>query len=267
MTNTWQGKIALVTGASSGIGAATARRLAKEGLLVILVARRVRRLEQLAAEIIAGGGQAEVISADLGLEEDRQRVYDTVNSRHGCPDVLINDAGFSYYGYLVDMPWQTGLDMLAVNVVAAIHLTYLFLPEMLARRSGHIITIGSINGGFPNQGTAMYSGTKGFLDSFCTALHRELRGSGVHIGEIRPGPVATELYDVSESIENGRRIPMENAAIPSEAVAETVWGMLRRPKRIRYVPGYLAVLPLIEFSFGWLIDLIGPALLKRDHRA
>lgn len=262
----WHGKTALVTGASSGIGAATARRLAKEGLQIILVARRVERLDQLASEIHALGGQAVVIGADLGVEAERVRVYDAVMQDFGCPDVLINNAGFAWYGYLANLPWKTAHEMIALNVEGTAHLTHLFLPHMLARRSGRIIIVGSINGGFPNQGTALYSGTKAFADAFTTALYRELVGSGVRVSMVRPGPVATELFDISENLENGTRIPMEKSAILPEAVASTIWSLLRRPRRVLYAPRWMMVLPVVELAFGWLIDLVGPVLLRDTEK-
>jgi uncharacterized protein len=263
MTSSWHGKLALITGASSGIGAATARRLAAQGLRVVLVARRLERLQALADEICAAGGQAGVLAADLGQEAARLELYRQVEQQYGCPDVLVNNAGFAYYGYTAVMPWETARAMIDVNAAAAVHLTRLFLPEMLARRSGHIINMGSVNGVMPSQGTALYSASKAFLNAFTAALYRELVGSGVKVSVIFPGPVATELFDTSEKIDNGFRVPAEGGAVSAESVADCVWSLLRRPRRYVFVPWYWRWTSFGEFFFGWAMDLAGPLLLKR----
>ncbi len=268
MKVTWQGKVALVTGASSGIGAAVARQLAQEGLEVVLVARRVERLQALADEIQANGGKAALVMADLTQEEDRLEVFRRIQELYpGCAlNVLVNNAGFAYYGYTDIMPWETARDMIEVNDVAIVHLTHLFLPGMLARRAGHIINIGSVNGVMPSQGTAVYSASKAFINAFTAALYRELAGSEVRVSVVYPGPVATEIFDKSEKMENGLRIPAERGAISAEAVAECVWSLLKRPRRYVYIPWYWRWTSIAEYFFGWAIDLVGPALLRRSHK-
>lgn len=264
--NSWQGKVALITGASSGIGASVARRLAAEGLTVVLAARRLERLQALAAEITAGGGTVRVIQADLAQEAARLEVYRQVTAQCGCPNVLVNNAGLAYYGYTDVMPWESARQMIEVNVTAAVHFTRLFLPGMLGRGAGRIINVGSVNGIMPSQGTAIYSGSKAFLSAFTTALYRELRGSGVQVSVVCPGPVATEIFDTSEKITNGFRIPAEGSAIAPAAVADCVWSLLRRPRRYAIVPWYWGWTTVAEFAFGWVMDLVGPVLLKRHAR-
>lgn len=263
MNQTWNGKTALITGASSGIGAAIARRFAAGGLRVLLTARRLERLHALAEEIRLAGGAAETLPADLAIEVERVDLFRQVNAQFGCPHVLVNNAGFGWYGYLSEMPWRTMRDLIAVNVEAAAHLARLCLPGMLARNSGHILNIGSIAGKIPSQGIAMYAGSKAFLDAFSTALHRELAGSGVQVSLLRPGPVRTEFFDISEQQVNGGRIPAERFAIRAERVAEAAFDVLQRPRRALYVPWYLGVVPVIEGVFGWLMDSMGPLLLRR----
>jgi short-subunit dehydrogenase len=264
MEKSWHGKVALVTGASSGIGAAVGRKLAAEGLHVVLAARRLDRLQSLADEIHAAGGQASVIKADLAQEADRLELFQRVMQQTGCPDVLVNNAGLPYYGYTDVMPWEAARAIIDVNVTAATHLTRLFLPGMLARRSGRLINIGSVNGVMPSQGTAVYSGSKAFISAFTAALYRELRGSGVEVSVVLPGPVATEIFDNSEKIPNGFRIPAEAGAISPAAVADCVWSLLRRPSRYAFVPWYWRWTSIAEFAFGWAMDLVGPVLLKRQ---
>ncbi|MGE5123172.1 MAG: SDR family NAD(P)-dependent oxidoreductase, partial [Acidobacteriaceae bacterium] len=191
----WLNKIAVVTGASSGIGAATARKLASQGLRVILVARRQVRLEQLAEQIRNSGGQAEIVTADLSQEAERQRVYSLVEAEYGHVDVLINNAGLGWYGYGNEMPWTIASEILHVNIEAVVHFTLLCLGKMRRIGSGHIINIGSISGSLPSQGVALYGATKSFLDNFTTALYRELTGTHLHVSVVRAGPVFTEFDD------------------------------------------------------------------------
>ena len=262
----WKDKIAVVTGASSGIGAATARRLAQAGMRVVLVARRSDRLEHLAEEIRQAGGWAECFTADLALEKDRRALYQDVMDRFGKVDVLVNNAGLGWYGYGSDMSWKTAWEMLQVNVEAVVQLSLSFLPGMRKRGSGHIINIGSISGSIPSQGIALYGATKSFLDNFSTALHRELTGTRVHVSVVRAGAVKTEFGETALNQENGGHVPTEHVGVSAEHVAWRIWKLLLRPQRVVYVPGWLRVVPWAELAFGWIIDRIGPLLLKRSSR-
>ena len=125
------------------------------------------------------GGQATVIPADLSNEKERKRVYDQVMAQFGHLDILINNAGFGWYGYTQDMPWSLTLEMLRVNISAVVQLTQMFLPAMRKRKSGHIINIGSVAGSIPSQGVALYSATKAFINAFTTSLYRETSNSRV----------------------------------------------------------------------------------------
>lgn len=257
----WRGKTALITGASSGIGAAAARKLAGEGLTVLLAARRLDRLQALAEQIQTSGGQARVMAADLSVEAERAAVFAWAEAAGGV-DVLINNAGLGWYGYFSQMPWADAVSILQVNINAAVHLTRLFLPGMLARSRGAVINIGSVSGGLPSQGIAVYGASKAFLDNFTSALHRELRGSGVHAGVLRVGPVTSEFYP-NAAARSGRRVPAERFAIPAERVAGCIWAMIQHPRRKVYLPGIYCLTPVVEFCFGWLIDWAGPLLLRQ----
>ncbi len=257
--------VAVITGASSGIGEATARRLAVAGLHVTLIARRLERLQNLKTQIEAAGGRAKVIVADLSREVDRIRVFESVQADGGA-DVLINNAGFGWYGYFKEMPWKTALEMLQVNVGAAVHLTSLFLPEMQKQNHGHIINIGSISGSIPSQGTAIYGASKSFLDSFTTALYRETRGTKVNVSVVRVGPVLTEFCETALGRENSGHVPTEKIGVTAEHVAQRIWQLWLHPKRVIYIPRWLGVTPWVELSFGWLEDWIGPLLLKLNYK-
>lgn len=263
--NDWKNKVAVVTGASSGIGTATARRLAHEGMRVVLVARRLDRLENLAGEIQQAGGQAHILAADLAQESERTRVFDEVQRQFGKADILVNNAGLGWYGYGDEMSWKTAWEMLQVNIEAVVQLTLGFLGDMRERNAGHIINIGSISGSIPSQGVALYGATKSFLDNFTTALYRELTGTHVHISVVRAGPVRTEFGEAALALENGGHVPTERMGIPAEAVANRVWGLIRHPRRLIYFPDYLRVIPWVELTFGWIIDRLGPLLLKKTQ--
>jgi short-subunit dehydrogenase len=258
----WRGKIALITGASSGIGEATARLLSAQGLHTILVARRTHRLENIAEEIRGQGGKAEIIPADLTLDNDRVTVYNRVKKTFGTVDVLVNNAGFGWYGFYNEMPWETALRMLQVNVTAAIHLTHLFLSDMRSRNSGHIINVGSISGSIPSQGIAMYGASKSFLDAFTTAIYRELSGTQVNISVVRAGPVISEFYKQAKKLPKGNSIPAERFAISSGHVAKCIQRLLKHPRRVVYIPSVLSVIPWIELLFGWVADRLGPLHLR-----
>ncbi len=260
----WKGRVAVVTGASSGIGAATARRLARQGMQVILVARRLDRLECLAGEIRQGGGRAYTLAADLMQESARTSLVTEISSRFGNVDLLVNNAGLGWYGYGTNMPWKMAWEMLQVNVEAVVQLTLGFLGKMRQRDFGHIINVGSISGSLPSQGVAVYGATKSFLDTFTTSLFRELTGTRVHVSVVRAGPVRTEFGEVASSQENGGHVPTEHVGVSSDYVAWRIWQLMLRPRRVIYVPGWLRLVPWTELSFGWIIDRIGPLLLRKN---
>ncbi len=257
------GKTVLITGASSGIGAQLAERLASAGMQVFMVARREDRLRELQAKISAQGGAADWVACDLSDLEQRSCLIEKIQSDWGVPDVLINNAGFGWYGYLKNAPWQEAEALLRVNVAALTHLTIAVLPEMCRRDSGHIVNIGSIVGVMPTQGIALYSGSKAYVDYFSTALYRELRGSRVHVGVIRPGPVKTEFFDRSANQPGSSRVPGERFSVTSSMVVDAIVAQLNHPKRFRFVPGWMRLTAWVEFFFGWVADLVGPVLLKR----
>jgi short-subunit dehydrogenase len=260
-----RGKWAIITGASSGIGAATARHFARQGMDVLIVARRKERLDTLAASInTEKHGKVEVFTADLGKSAERQRLYERISAQPGGVDVLVNNAGIMWYGYAAEMSWVDAQEMVAVNIGATVQLTLLCLPGMQARGRGHIINVGSVAGGFPNQGVAVYSATKAFLDAFTTSLHRELNGTGVHVSVVRPGPVTTEFFAQGEKRANTHALRLESLSITPERVAEKIWGLTKWPRRAVYVPGVLILAPVIEMFFGWLIDKVGPLLLRKS---
>lgn len=258
-------RIALITGASSGIGEATALRFAREGLHVILTARRAERLEKLRKTIITEGGRATTFQADLSLEPERISLFNSLQENQILPDILVNNAGLAWYGYFQQMPWAIAQDIIKLNVEAVTHLTLLCLPNMLQNRYGRIINIGSVAGKLPEQGIAVYSASKAYLDAYTKSSRRDLKGSGVTVSVVRAGPVKTEFFDTARGLKNGGSIPAERFAIPVETVARAILRTVKHPHRFVYVPFYLALSPLLETFFSPILDLVGPLLLS-NHK-
>ncbi len=188
-------KTALITGASAGIGAVFARRLAGEGVDLTLVARRAQRLDALADELRAQHGiQVAVVPADLARPEDVARLDEVVQRSPGL-DFLVNNAGFGTQGTFVASDVQEQLDMVHVHVSAAVRLCRAALPRMIARKTGTIINVSSIAGFIPVAGKATYNASKSFLTTFSQVLQEEVRQHGVRIQALCPGFTYTEFHD------------------------------------------------------------------------
>jgi len=259
-------RIVLITGASSGIGARTAEYLATKGFTVILVARREEKLKSLVNRITAGAGRAHFFALDLSKDSARFNLFNTLQEINLVPEILINNAGFGWYGYFETMNWQTARDLIAVNIEAVAHLTHLLLPSMIGQKKGHIINIGSIAGKLPEQGIALYSASKAFLDAFTTSIYRELKGTKVNVSVARLGPIQTEFFDAARKHENGGNVPAEKMATSVDEVARGLYNLINHPRKVVYIPWYLYFSPLLETIFSSLIDLFGPILLGKKSQ-
>ena len=182
-------KIALVTGASSGIGLEMSKELWRAGYDLILVARSENKLRALAKEL----GNAKVIVADLALPDEPQKVFD----RAGAVDVLINNAGFGVSGPFAEADLAKELEMIQVNISALTAMTKLFLKPMLERNSGHIVNVASTAAFQPGPLMAVYYATKAYVLSFSEAIADELRDTAVKVTALCPGPTATGFADVA----------------------------------------------------------------------
>lgn len=189
---------ALITGASSGIGEAYARRLAADGYDLTLVARREDRLRALAGELAATFGiQADALVADLSREEDIARVAEVVEGM-GDLTLLINNAGFGTRGSFTEVPLERHLDMIRVHDTASIALSWAAVPRMVARGGGGIINVSSIAAFFPNGGSVIYTASKMFLNNFSEALATELYETGVKVQALCPGFTYSEFHETPE---------------------------------------------------------------------
>jgi short-subunit dehydrogenase len=190
--------LALVTGASAGIGLELARQLAADGHDLVLVARRGDALERLAAELRAAHGiAAHVWPADLGDPQAPRQLQARADAECLAVDVLVNNAGYGALGAFAELPADRQLGILDVNMRALTELTHRFLPGMRARRRGHILIVASLAGFLPGPYMAVYYASKAYLLSFALALADELAGSGVTVTCLCPGSTTTEFQAVA----------------------------------------------------------------------
>lgn len=230
------GRWALVTGASSGLGVDFAHELAQRRMNLVLVARREARLREVKAELEAQHDvNAAVISRDLAPLEAPRELYDEVKERGIQIDVLVNNAGFGVYGEFAEVPWEREEAMLKLDILTVVHLTKLFVKDMLARDFGYILQVSSIGAYLPSPTYATYSAAKSFVLNFGEALDYELRDGNVSCTVVSPGVAATEFLKVSgqEPTLYQRLIMME-----SDEVAKTgIEKMLAEQPSV--VPGWL----------------------------
>jgi uncharacterized protein len=204
----YQGKTALITGASSGIGCAFARALAERGMSVVLVARSEERLRALAAELSQRYGvRAEVIPADLSLAGAAHQIQQEVERRDLAPDLLVNNAGFGLNGFFETLSSERDHQQVMVDVAAVVDLTHAFVPSMLEHSEGAaIINIASTAGFQPVPYMAVYGASKAFVLSFSQALAEEYRTRRLRVLALCPGATETPFFDIAgEAASIGRR--------------------------------------------------------------
>lgn len=188
---------ALITGASSGIGAIYADRLARQGYDLILVARSADKLDRVAQSIReATGREVEPLVADLGDAADLRRVEARVTNERGLT-LLVNNAGIGSTARALDADVDTMSAMVSLNVDALMRLSYAAVPAFVARGRGTIVNIASIVAVSPETLNGVYGGTKAFVLAFSQSLHRELDGTGVHVQVVLPGATATDFWEIS----------------------------------------------------------------------
>jgi NADP-dependent 3-hydroxy acid dehydrogenase YdfG len=241
MAQTLDGQIAIVTGASSGIGAATARELARRGAQVVLAARRGDELERQVRAIAEAGGQALAVPTDVTDPAQIARVLQRARHAFGRVNVLVNSAGTSWATPLAQTEPEAIVRLLNVNLLGTMLLTHAVLPEMLERRHGAIISVGSVQSRVAVE--PLYSATKYGVRGFSLALRRQIAGSGVSVSLVEPGNIRTAMTSTLREKMPG-----------PELVAGTIADLVTRPRREVIVPlKYYAVVGLNEF-LPWLAD-------------
>jgi short-subunit dehydrogenase len=230
-------RTAVVTGASSGIGIELARQLAGRGHGVTLVARRADKLAELAAELRGSGVRAEVLAADLADRPTRAALLDRITELGLTPDILVNNAGLSTLGAVAKSDPEAEMNMIEVDVVAVADLCSRFLPGMVQRKRGAVLNVASTAAFQPLPGQAAYGAGKAFVLSYSRSLVGELRGTGVSVTALCPGPVDTGFGETA-----GFDKADAEAALPSfmwetaEAVAKTGIDALDQGRQVA-IPG------------------------------
>jgi short-subunit dehydrogenase len=191
--------VALITGASAGIGLAFAQALAERGYDLIVTARRRERLEELAAGLRAkhAGIRVEIIAADLSETAVPEQIVAETTRLGMTVELLVNNAGFGTHGRFESIAAEREREEIALNVAALVSLTHAFLPAMLERGRGGVINVASTAAFQPVPWMAVYGATKAFVRSFSEALHEEVHARGVRVLALCPGPTATEFFDTA----------------------------------------------------------------------
>ena len=272
--NTTAAKTALVTGASSGIGKAIAEQLIKDGLSVIVAARRVDRMGDLKAL------GAHPIALDVSKEESIVRAVEEIVSSHGGVDVLVNNAGFGLYGAVEDVPLDEARYQFAVNLFGPARLTQLLLPHMREQGAGRIINITSMGGKIYTPLGAWYHASKHALEGWSDCLRLELSSFGIDVVVVEPGIIRTDFGNVLEGAlmkfsGNGPYASMargvakatadsyqQGSGSPPQVIADVVSRAIkaRRP-RTRYVAGHLA--GMLIFARKWFGDRLFDRMVLR----
>lgn len=228
------GKAVIVTGASSGIGEATALACAREGAAVALGARRIDRLEALAQRLRADGATAVAIQADVAEESQAQMLVEQAHEQLGRIDVLVNNAGLMLLGPIEGADTEEWRRMIAVNVFGVLYCTHAVLPHLRAQRSGHIVTVSSVAGRVARIGSGVYNLTKFGIGAFCESLRQELAPDGIRVSLVEPGVVATELagHNRPEVLEQMAQRFAGVTPLQSEDIAEAILFAISRPANV-----------------------------------
>ena len=240
MANILDGTVALVTGASSGIGEATALALAAQGAKVGIAARRRDNLEALAAKIRAAGGEALVLEADIMVEEQAQTAVADTAAHFGRLDTLVNNAGVMLLGPIVDADVTEWKRMLDINVSALMYCTNAALPHLLRaaesepRRVADLVNVSSVAGRAARLGAGVYNASKFAVGAFSESLRQEVTRKHVRVALIEPGMVATELQshnrpEILDQLRKGN--PVENPLQPSD-IADAIVYVVTRPRHV-----------------------------------
>ncbi len=242
----------LITGASSGIGLELAKCFASDGSRLILVARNQNALNQLADELRQKNKiEVIVLPADLALPETPKRIFTELAAQKIFVDVLVNNAGFGLHGTFTELPLHRQLEIIQVNVTALVELTGWFLPQMIQRRRGGILNVGSVAGFIPGPNMAIYYAAKAFVQSFSEALAEESGESGVTVTALDPGPTESNFGIVARG---GKARRIQSSKMTAAAVADYGRRAFRQRKAIA-IPGFRnrLLIFLTRFAPRWAI--------------
>lgn len=249
----FNGKWALVTGASSGIGVALARELARRGAKLILTARRRDRLEALAEELAGQGTETRVFPADLLDPEAPAQLLVAVESEGLAVDILVNNAGLGQYGHFVGSPPEQEFAQVRVNCEAAVRLARLFVPGMVERRRGWVLFLASTASFQPLPYFATYAASKAFDRFFALGLAEEVARFGVKVTALCPGPTESEFFEVSRA----EAFKLRTMQTPEQVARKAVAGLERGRRMV--VPsrdGRLLAFAVRLLPVGWITRVV-----------
>jgi len=250
-------KVVIVTGASSGIGEATARQFGKEGAKIVLAARRVDKLETLAQEILAmsSGAETLVVQADLSRLDDIQALIKQTLDKFGRIDVLVNNAGFGRLDWLENLdPVKDIQSQFDVNVLGVIQTTRQALPIMMKQRSGHIINMCSMAGLVATPTYTIYAACKHAVHGFSEALRREVKPWGIDVSMIYPGGVATEFSAHAGIKRKTNATTPKSLLLTADQVGSAVVQLVRRPRAMWILPWAWSFTVWMNRNLNWLVD-------------
>ncbi len=263
-----ENKVVLITGASSGFGEDAALLFAKEGCKVVLAARRIDRLQALAAKIQDAGGEAIAIPVDIVDSVDVDSMVKTTIDLYGKIDILFNNAGIGRVEWFENHSLERDIDTLVqVNLTALMQVTRVVLPHMLARGEGHIINMVSVAGLLATPLITSYAASKFGARGFTDALRREVAPLGIHVSGIYPGPASTEFgshvgkNEAYRSVKSFLKIHMT-----SEYVARRVLDVAKRPRRSLIIPWWFRIVTTFDMLFPVVVDWISYAFSKKNHK-
>ncbi len=234
MSNNIEGKVVVITGASSGLGEATARLLSTQGASVVLGARRAGRLQSLADELTGSGGKATVLATDVTHREQVKALVDAAVQTYGRVDVMINNAGLMPQALLERLQIDEWDRMIDVNLKGVLYGIAAALPYMKQQKAGHFINVSSVAGHRVGPGFAVYAATKHAVRALSEGLRQEVKPYNIRTTVISPGAVATELPDSETDPDAAARIRKfyAEAAIPANSFARTVAFAISQPEDV-----------------------------------
>lgn len=256
-------RVALITGASAGIGAEFARVFASNGHRVVLVARRVERLNALASEITASGGKPPIIiPCDLALPDSGDRIAEALTAADVEVEYVVNNAGYGLFGRAVQRDRADQLDMISVNIRALTELSLRFSDQLIRNRGG-LLNVGSIAGFMPGPGMAVYYASKAYVLSFTEAMRAELAPQGVRVTVVCPGPVPSE-FQARAGFMPGFDSLVLNVQ-PANVAQQAYRGLMANKRAV--MPGLgVKIVPFLLrfFPRGFILGAVGRLQLRRS---
>jgi NADP-dependent 3-hydroxy acid dehydrogenase YdfG len=234
MSNNIEGKVVVITGASSGLGEATARHLSAQGATVVLGARRTDRIEALAGELSASGGKALAIATDVTHCDQVERLVDAGAQTYGRIDVMINNAGLMPQAPLDRLKIDEWERMIDVNIKGVLYGIAAALPHMKRQKAGHFINVSSVAGHKVGQGFAVYAATKYAVRALSEGLRQEVKPYNIRSTVISPGAVATELPNTATDPDSADRVRKfyADVAIPADSFARAAAFAISQPEEV-----------------------------------